>query len=99
MQAPFKIHDARLLTNCISKMVLKCSVAAGYDWVRFHDLRHFCGSFLANAGVEIQMIAEILGHKDLRSTRLYSHFSESSIKQAMSVFDKSDSVSKVSAGL
>ena len=45
------------------------------------------------------MIAKILGHKDLRSTRLYSHFSESSIKQAMSVFDKSDSVSKVSAGL
>jgi hypothetical protein len=37
----------------------------------------------------MQLIAEILGHKDLRSTRIHSHFNESSIKQAMSVFDKS----------
>ena len=42
-----------------------------------------------NGGVEMQLIAEILGHKDLRSTRIYSHFSESSIKQSMSVFEKS----------
>ena len=94
------LHDDRLFQftrRAVQKGWKRACVAAEYDWVRFHDLRHFCGSFLANAGVEIQMIAEILGHKDLRSTRLYSHFSESSIKQAMSVFDKSDSVSKTSA--
>ena len=97
-----KLHDDRLFHHtprAVQKGWKRACVAAGYDWVRFHDLRHFCGSFLANAGVEIQMIAEILGHKDLRSTRIYSHFSERSIKQAMSVFDKSDGVSKVSASL
>ena len=96
------LHDNRLFrftTRAIQKGWKRACIEAGYDWVRFHDLRHFCGSFLANAGVEIQMIAEILGHKDLRSTRIYSHFSERSIKQAMSVFDKSDGVSKVSASL
>ena len=85
------LHDDRLFhftARAIQKGWKRACVKAGYDWVRFHDLRHFCGSFLANAGVEMQLIAEILGHKDLRSTRIYSHFSESSIKQAMSVFDK-----------
>ena len=86
------LHDDRLFhftARAIQKGWKRACVKAGYDWVRFHDLRHFCGSFLANAGVEMQLITEILGHKDLRSTRIYSHFSESSIKQAMSVFDKS----------
>ena len=87
-----KLHDDRLFHHtprAVQKGWKRACVAAGYDWVRFHDLHHFCGSFLENAGVEMQLIAEILGHKDLRSTRIYSHFSESSIKQAMSVFDKS----------
>jgi integrase len=87
------LHDDRLFnfTNrAVQKGFKRACRKAGYEWVRFHDLRHFCGSFLANAGIEIQLIAEILGHKDLRSTRIYSHFSERSLKQAMSVFDKSE---------
>jgi integrase len=60
------LHDDRLFHHtprALQKGWKRACVAAGYDWVRFHDLRHFCGSFLANAGVEIQMIAEILGPK------------------------------------
>jgi integrase len=94
------LHDDHLFhftPRAVQRGWKRACIKAGYDWVRFHDLRHFCGSFLANAGIEIQLIAEILGHKDLRSTRIYSHFSDSSLKQAMSVFDESDSVSKVSA--
>lgn len=40
---------------------------------RFHDLRHTCGSYLAQSGASILEVADVLGHKDLKMTRRYSH--------------------------
>jgi integrase len=40
---------------------------------RFHDLRHSCASYLAQAGAGLLEIAEVLGHKQLTVTRRYSH--------------------------
>jgi len=47
--------------------------AAGLRGFRFHDLRHTCGSFLAQSGASILEVADVLGHKDLKMTRRYSH--------------------------
>jgi integrase len=38
---------------------------------KIHALRHTCGTRLANAGVDIRIIQEWLGHKDLRQTSKY----------------------------
>lgn len=43
--------------------------------LRFHDLRHDCGSRLAMAGVDLRTLQEILGHKTLAMTLRYAHLS------------------------
>lgn len=40
---------------------------------RFHDLRHCCASYLAQFGVPINVIADVLGHRKLDMARRYSH--------------------------
>jgi len=47
---------------------------------RFHDLRHSCASYLAQAGAGLLEIADVLGHKQLTMTRRYSHLTTSTKK-------------------
>jgi integrase len=51
-----------------------CAIAKIEPAVSFHVLRHTYGSMLALRGVPLQVIAEVLGHADMRSTsRHYAH--------------------------
>jgi integrase len=50
---------------------------------RFHDLRHTAATRLADAGVNVVVIAEILGHGDIRTTKRYSHAMEESKREAV----------------
>lgn len=47
--------------------------AAGVRGFRFHDLRHTCASYLAQAGAPLLEIASVLGHRQLSVTQRYSH--------------------------
>jgi integrase len=49
----------------------------------WHSLRHTAASWLAIGGVDLFKIAKILGHRNLKSTQIYSHLSEQSIRDAM----------------
>ena len=50
---------------------------------RFHDLRHCCASYLAQAGVPLNVIAEVLGHKRLDMTQRYAHLTVQTKATAM----------------
>jgi integrase len=41
---------------------------AGIPAIRVHELRHTCASLLADAGVPAERLADILGHRDIRTT-------------------------------
>lgn len=45
---------------------------AGLTNVHPHTLRHSCGYALANAGVDIRVIQDFLGHRNLAHTALYT---------------------------
>jgi integrase len=49
---------------------------------RLHDLRHTYGSWLAMAGVKIQVIKDLMGHRDIKTTLLYSHLSPENLEEA-----------------
>jgi integrase len=56
---------------------------AGITGFRFHDLRHSVGSFLAMTGTPQRVIAEILGHKDMRMTHRYTHLSQNHLADSL----------------
>jgi integrase len=86
-----------LKTKPVTTAFRRASKKAGMEWASFHSLRHFCGSFLANSGIRQELIAQVLGHKDLRSTQVYTHFRPETVKEVVSVFDQEDSICKLSA--
>ncbi len=51
--------------------------------VRPHMLRHATATELAEAGVAIDVVQEILGHRSIESTRVYVHLSQRRLRDAM----------------
>ena len=50
---------------------------------RFHDLRHCCASYLAQANVPLNVIADVLGHRRMDMTRRYAHLTTQTKAAAM----------------
>ena len=47
---------------------------AGLDWLRLHDLRHGCATFLLAKNVPDRVIMEVLGHAEIGVTmNTYAH--------------------------
>ena len=77
------VFPSRLGTVAEPRSVLRefTSVVAraGLPAARFHTLRHSCGALLVAQGVHLQVIAEILGHSDIRVTSaVHAHVGERS---------------------
>ncbi len=50
---------------------------------RFHDLRHTAATWMVNAGVPLDLVQEVLGHADIKTTRRYAHRKTSERRKAM----------------
>jgi len=64
---------------------LKQAEIEGFRW---HDLRHSAASYLAQSGVDLLMIAQVLGHKTLQMSMRYSHLNVESKRDAMGVLNR-----------
>ncbi|MBX3007684.1 MAG: tyrosine-type recombinase/integrase [Melioribacteraceae bacterium] len=53
--------------------------------VHFHSLRHSFASLLAQKGVSLYIIKELLGHEDLATTQIYSHLQQQNLKDAVNL--------------
>jgi integrase len=49
---------------------------AGIGSMRFHELRHTFATRMADAGMEMQELAKILGHTDISMTYRYYHLTK-----------------------
>lgn len=71
-----------------SKAFKKACRAAGIDKsIHFHSLRHSFASNLAQKGVSLYTIKELLGHSSISTTEIYSHLNVDSLKEAIRTFD------------
>jgi len=56
--------------------------------VGIHSLRHSYATHLLEQGTDIRFIQELLGHKDLKTTLIYTNVTNSSVRKIISPLDK-----------
>jgi integrase len=61
---------------------------AGIEGLRFHDLRHTASTRMGEAGVDPFTIAEIMGHKDIKTTARYTHATREAQRRAVAALEQ-----------
>ena len=60
---------------------------AGIAWASFHHFRHFAACQLINNNVPLEVIRELLGHSNIKSTQIYARLTGETLQKAVRVFD------------
>ncbi len=81
-QASTKI-DARNLLRAFYSARKKADLTD----VRFHDLRHTFATRLVQAGIDLYVVKELLGHKTITMTMRYAHHYPESLRHGVEVLD------------
>ncbi|MDY0167131.1 MAG: tyrosine recombinase XerC [Thermoguttaceae bacterium] len=72
----------RLTTRSVARMLEKYLKEAGLDTrTTPHSLRHSFATHLLDRGADIRSVQELLGHKSLITTQIYTHISTAALRQ------------------
>ncbi len=77
-------RDGRPYADIRKSFFTACDNSGIIDF-RFHDLRHTFASQLVMAGIDLNTVRELLGHKSLEMTLRYAHLSPDYKKRAVDV--------------
>jgi integrase/recombinase XerC len=84
-EAPVFINrfGSRLTARSVGRMLEKHLQHAGLDdRTSPHTLRHSFATHLLDRGADIRSVQELLGHKSLETTQIYTHLSTSNLRAA-----------------
>jgi integrase/recombinase XerD len=70
----------------LCKIVSQYAGKAELEGVSTHTLRHACATHLLDAGADLRLIQEVLGHSSIASTQRYTHLSSNKIQEMFQNF-------------
>jgi integrase/recombinase XerC len=72
----------RLTTRSVHRLLRACALKAGVDpRATPHTLRHSFATHLLDRGADLREVQELLGHKNIATTQIYTHVSMERLKK------------------
>jgi len=84
----FVVDGKQLHRNWVGRRFRRLCKRIKLEGFRFHDLRHDFCSRLVQAGQQLQVVAELAGHEDIKTTQRYAHLSPDNKIQAIASLDR-----------
>jgi site-specific recombinase XerD len=84
-QSPGKSISAGSLQKIFGKALIKSNIKRPFT---IHCLRHSFATHLLENGTDLRYIQELLGHKSSKTTEIYTHVSNKSLKNIKNPFDE-----------
>lgn len=80
------VMGKKLRRQLLGNIVMQYAHKADVDEVTPHTLRHACATHLLDAGADLRLIQEVLGHSSIASTQRYTHLSGSKMQEKFHAF-------------
>lgn len=85
---PGQNFNSPISVRSVQKMFEKALADSGIQKdVSLHSLRHSFATHLLEGGIDIRYIQELLGHRNVQTTEIYTHVATKNIKNIKSPFD------------
>jgi site-specific recombinase XerD len=78
---PFNVD---FISKQFKKAVRKAKLSESYH---LHSLRHSFASNLVQSGVSLYVVKELLGHRDISTTQIYSHIRKENLSEAVKLLE------------
>ncbi|HZJ41176.1 MAG TPA: site-specific integrase, partial [Candidatus Saccharimonadales bacterium] len=92
----FSENDSFLVQAKYVKKLHKLCKDLKFRRIGWHVFRHTFASHLAQKGISLKAIQELLGHSDIKTTMRYAHLSPRELRQAVDVLSFGQRVGNVS---
>ena len=82
-------RGGKLTTRTAQKVFEKALKRTGIEKdATFHSLRHSFATHLLESGVDVRYVQELLGHKNIRTTQIYTRVTNPALKNIKSPLDQ-----------
>jgi len=79
-------YGAPLSTQAVRQLFKRLQHRLGLERIHPHKLRHSCATHTYGNGADIVAIKELLGHRDISTTLIYTHVDRSRVREAQRRF-------------